>query len=308
MLEKIILASPRGFCAGVEVAIDTVKRLAEAYPEETIYVKHAIVHNDHVIEEIKSEYKNVKFIEELSEIPNDGARVIFSAHGTPTKVYDEAKKRKLKVTDATCMLVEKVHEKARRYANRGYEIILIGHKGHQEVIGTMGQVEMHLLENVEGIKTLGINPLRKVAYITQTTLSTYDTKEIEESLIKEFPNLVSSNDDICYATTNRQEAVMALLGKSDLFFVVGGKERSNSKRLVETAEQGGIKAYLISNYTEINPFWLEGIKNVGVTSGASTPENLVRKVAAHLQENYGGIVEEYVHKIEHINFPEKELV
>ena len=305
MLEKIILIEPRGFCEGVRVAIETVERLAQAHPNERIYVRHEIVHNKHVTNYLKERY-GVIFIEDLNEIP-DNSRVVFSAHGTSPEVYEEAKRKNLKVTDATCLLVEKVHKKVRKYAERGDKIILIGHLGHQEVIGTMGQAKMGLIERVEDIEKIDIQEDSAVSYITQTTLSRYDTLEIEQVLKKKFSKLQTSKDDICYATTNRQEAVMAIAHSLDILLVIGEQNSSNSKRLVEVAQKKGLKTYLISTYQNILKEWLINKRILGLTAGASAPEHLVQECLVHLQKTYGGILEIYSHKTENTRFPSKDI-
>ncbi|MBI2045079.1 4-hydroxy-3-methylbut-2-enyl diphosphate reductase [Candidatus Pacearchaeota archaeon] len=307
-LERVILAEPRGFCAGVDVAIDAVVRLAEEHPGEKIYVRHEIVHNIHAVNDLKEKHRAV-FVENLSEIP-EGSRVVFSAHGTSPEFYEEAKKRNLKVTDATCDLVRLVHAKVKKYHERRFEIILIGHKGHQEVTGTMGYAPMHLVESVDDVGKLPIDKNRNVAYVTQTTLSKYDTKRIEEALRDRFVNLISTKDDLCYATTNRQGAVMAIIDKFKVggFLVVGENNSSNSRSLVETAKQLGVKSHLLSTWKDIDQQWFNGIKDVGLTSGASVPEYLVGEVIEHLTKFFGAIVQTYVHKNEDIKFRPRILV
>ena len=305
MLEKIILIEPRGFCEGVRVAIETVERLAQAHPNETIYVRHEIVHNKHVTNYLKERY-GVIFIEDLNEIP-DNSRVVFSAHGTAPEVYEESKRKNLKVTDATCLLVEKVHKKAKRYTEKGNKIILIGHSGHQEVIGTMGQAKMDLVEKIEDIERIDIPKDSQVSYITQTTLSRYDTLEIEQALKRRFLNLQTSKDDICYATTNRQEAVMAIAPNLNILLVIGEENSSNSKRLVEVAQKRGLESYLISTHHDILEEWLLNKKILGLTAGASAPEHLVQECIAYLQKTYGGTLEVYSHKTENARFPSKDI-
>ncbi len=307
MLERIILAKPRGYCAGVEVAVDTVKRVAEAFPGEPIYMIHEIVHNEHVVRDLTENY-NAIFVEDISKVP-DGARVVLSAHGSPESVYLEARKRNMRVNDATCDLVSKVHTKARKYFGLGYEVVLIGHGGHQEVRGTMGQVQgIHLVQTPLDVERLSIPREAKVAGITQTTLSSYDVEPIVKALKTDFPNFVMPQDDICYATTNRQEAVMAMAKMVDLFLIIGSKNSSNSQRLVETAAINNVDAYLISTFRDIKPVWLEAVRNLGVTSGASTPEHLAEETVSHLERNYGGIVETFTYKEERVKFKDKVIV
>ena len=307
-LERIIVPNNRGFCGGVEVAIRAVEDLALKHPGETIYLNHPIIHNGPEVERLEKEY-GVVTVESISEVP-DEARVIFSAHGSHPDVYAEAERRGIKFTDATCFLVNKVHSRAIDYARMGYEIVLIGHEGHQEVIGTMGRASMHLVESVEKVRDLNIPPGRKVAYITQTTLSKRETREIEEELKARFKtDLVTARDDICYATTNRQEAVQAIIDKFgiDAFLVVGGNTSSNVKELVNTAKERNVRVYLIETSDDITNDYLEGVRNLGLTSGASTPERLVEGVIGHLQSNYGGTLERYFHKAENVHFPPIEL-
>ncbi len=273
MVNKIILASPRGFCAGVSRAIDIVEKALEFFGVP-VYVRHEIVHNKHVVDDLKQ--KGAVFVEELKEVPQNGI-VIFSAHGVSPTIKEEARRRNLKTIDATCPLVTKVHWEAIKYKKEGYELVLIGHKGHPEVEGTMGEVPMHLVESVEDVNTLKIDG--KVAVLTQTTLSVDETKDIMASLKTKYPDLTTPpREDICYATTNRQNAVKELAKKCELILVVGSQNSSNSKRLVETAQREGTKAYLISDKHAIDEKWLDNITAVGITSGASAPEKLVQEV------------------------------
>ncbi len=288
---KIYLAYPRGFCAGVDRAIEIVERALKIFGPP-IYVRHAIVHNRYVVEDLKK--KGAIFVEDVNEIP-EGSIVIFSAHGVSPKVREDAKKRNLKVIDATCPLVNKVHKEVRRFASEGYTIILVGHSGHVEVEGTMGEApdKVILVEDIEDAERVEVPDPNKVALTTQTTLSVDDTKEIIEVLKRRFPNIVLPKaDDICYATQNRQDAVKRLAEVSDLILVIGSKESSNSNRLREVAEKKGKRAYLIEDETYINPKWLEGVSAVGITSGASTPESLVRRVVWKLLSMGGESVEE----------------
>ncbi|MEO0139811.1 MAG: 4-hydroxy-3-methylbut-2-enyl diphosphate reductase [candidate division WOR-3 bacterium] len=291
MAFKIYLASPRGFCAGVDRAIEIVERALKIFGPP-IYVRHAIVHNRYVVEDLKN--KGAIFVEDVNEIP-EGSIVIFSAHGVSPKVREDAKRRNLKVIDATCPLVHKVHREVRKFASEGYTIILVGHRGHVEVEGTMGEApdNIILVEDTKDAERVEVPDPNKVALTTQTTLSVDDTKEIIEVLKRRFPNIVLPKaDDICYATQNRQDAVKRLSEVADLILVIGSKESSNSNRLREVAEKRGKRAYLIEDETYINPKWLEGISAVGITSGASTPESLVRRVVWKLLKMGGESVEE----------------
>ena len=284
---KVVLANPRGFCAGVDRAIDIVERAIELFPAP-IYVKHEVVHNKFVVDELRN--KGAVFVEELSEIPDDST-VIFSAHGVSQAVRKEANERQLKVFDATCPLVTKVHMEVTRYSKAGHECILIGHVGHPEVEGTMGQFDsqyggqMFLVEDVEDVNDLVINNPDHLSYVTQTTLSMDDTANIIDALRKRFPNIQGpKKNDICYATQNRQDAVKKLAQESDLVLVVGSPNSSNSNRLKEVAERIGTEAYLIDNETEINQDWLKGKERLGLTAGASAPAELVENVIAKLRE------------------------
>lgn len=284
---KVTLANPRGFCAGVDRAIDIVERAIELFGAP-IYVKHEVVHNKFVVDELRN--KGAIFVEELHEIPDD-TTVIFSAHGVSQAVRKEAKERQLKVFDATCPLVTKVHMEVSRYSKAGHECILIGHVGHPEVEGTMGQFDtsdggqMYLVEDVDDVNDLVINNPEHLSYVTQTTLSMDDTANVIDALRKRFPNIQGpKKDDICYATQNRQDAVKNLAKDSDLVLVVGSPNSSNSNRLREVSERIGTEAYLIDNETEINRDWLTGKKRIGLTAGASAPAELVENVIAKLRE------------------------
>ena len=286
MVKKIILTKPRGFCAGVDRAIEIVEKALKIY--NPVYVKHQIVHNIYVIKDL--EKKGAIFVEELDEIP-DNNLVIFSAHGVSPKVREEAKKRNLNILDATCPLVTKVHLEAIRYNKEGYSIILIGHKGHQEVLGTMEEAPMFLVGNINDVNNLKINS-DKIAYITQTTLSLDDTKNIADALKKKYPNIESpKSNDICYATQNRQNAVKELAKKCDLILVIGSKNSSNSNRLVETAKLHGCDSYLIEDKNSINQEWLKNVENLGVTSGASAPEFLVEELINYLKNKFNCEIE-----------------
>jgi len=278
---QIILANPRGFCAGVERAIAIVERAIDKFGAP-IYVRHEVVHNKFVCDDLRA--KGAIFIEELDEVPT-GSTVIFSAHGVSKMVRDDAEKRGLKVFDATCPLVTKVHLEVARMRKEGREIIMIGHKGHPEVEGTMGQSPegMHLVETAEDVSTLKVNDPTQLAYVTQTTLSVDDAEKVVAALKQDFPTITGpKRDDICYATQNRQDAVKALSKEAEVVFVVGSRSSSNSNRLREVAELLGTQAYLIDNAEQIDPAWLKGTKRIGVTAGASAPEVLVQSVVNRL--------------------------
>ncbi|NKB65038.1 MAG: 4-hydroxy-3-methylbut-2-enyl diphosphate reductase [Gammaproteobacteria bacterium] len=283
---EVLLANPRGFCAGVDRAIETVERALEKYGAP-IYVRHEVVHNKFVVDGLRK--KGAIFVDELDEIP-EKSTVIFSAHGVSQAVWEEADKRDLNIFDATCPLVTKVHVEVKQYRKRGLEIILIGHAGHPEVEGTMGQADggIHLIENVEDAEKLEVNDPNKLAYVSQTTLSMDDTARVVDALKRRFPNINGPRkDDICYATQNRQDAVKTLSSQADIIFVVGSPNSSNSNRLREIAELRGVPAYLIDGPDEIKPEWFEGMFKVGVTAGASAPESLVKQVVARV--NMDGI-------------------
>lgn len=305
MLETIIIASPRGFCAGVERAIDVVEKTIELFGSP-LYVYHRIVHNDHVVKRL--EQKGAIFVDSIRDVPRYG-RVIFSAHGIPPSVKEEAKQRGLKYIDATCPLVTKVHIEAAQYLKRGYDVLLVGHKEHQEVIGTAGICPLTLIENIEDVNKLQIDN-NKIVYLTQTTLSVDDTIKIVMALKRKFPHIESPpKEDICYATQNRQDAVKKLAEKTELILVVGSKDSSNSNRLVETAINAGVKSYLINNSHDIFDSWLKNIKSVGITSGASVPETLVKGVIDVLKREGNPKLETLVTAEEHIQFvPPRELV
>ncbi len=274
---QIILANPRGFCAGVERAIAIVERALEKFGAP-IYVRHEVVHNRFVCDGLRA--KGAIFVEELSEVP-PGETVIFSAHGVSLAVREEAKRRNLRVFDATCPLVTKVHAEVTRMRQEGREIVMIGHKGHPEVEGTMGQSPqgIYLVETTADVASLHIRAPDRLAYVTQTTLSVDDAAQVIAALKRRFPNITGPRkDDICYATQNRQDAVKTLAGATDIVLVVGSKNSSNSNRLREVAETRGTHAYLIDDASQINPVWLEGAANIGVTAGASAPEVLVKEV------------------------------
>lgn len=281
---KLLVAAPRSFCAGVDRAIEIVERALERYGAP-VYVRHEIVHNKYVVDALKA--KGAIFVEELDEVPGD-APVVFSAHGVPKSVPAEAERRKMLYLDATCPLVSKVHRQAERQIEKGRHIIFIGHAGHPEVIGTMGQVEpgqITLVETVEDVAKLELSQDCELSYLTQTTLSVDDTAEVIAALETRFPNIVGPKaEDICYATSNRQAAVKQIAPASDIVLVIGAPNSSNSLRLVEVAERLGTTAYLIQRADEIDPVWLEGVGTIGLTAGASAPETLVREVVAKLSE------------------------
>ncbi len=279
---RIILANPRGFCAGVERAIAIVERAIEKFGAP-IYVRHEVVHNQFVCDDLRA--KGAIFVEELSEVP-PGQTVIFSAHGVSRAVRQEAQARGLKVFDATCPLVTKVHSEVGRMRREGREIVMIGHKGHPEVEGTMGQSEggMHLVETAADVASLQVSDPEKLAYVTQTTLSVDDAEKVIAALKLRFPGIVGpKKDDICYATQNRQDAVKALAQAADLVLVVGSQNSSNSNRLREVAEINGARAYLVDNVDEIDPSYLQNAGSIGITAGASAPEILVQHVVDRLR-------------------------
>lgn len=284
---RILLASPRGFCAGVDRAIEIVE-LALAQEERPVFVRHEIVHNRHVVDRLRD--KGATFIEEPEDAP-EGAMLIYSAHGVSPSVRERAEAKQLATIDATCPLVTKVHNEVRRMVLDGFEIVMIGHAGHVEVEGTMGQApdSMHLVETVEDVAKLEVRNPAALGCVTQTTLSVDDTKDVMQALAERFPDIVlPKRDDICYATQNRQDAVKALAVHADLVLVVGAPASSNSNRLVEVASRRGVPAYLIQTADEVDPTWLEGIDCVGVTAGASTPDVLVQGVIDHLRDLAGG--------------------
>ena len=280
---NLVLASPRGFCAGVDRAITIVEKALEMYGAP-IYVQHEIVNNKHVVQRLRNE--GAVFVENIDEIP-EGSHAIFSAHGVSPEVRKRAEKRKLKVLDATCPLVTKVHGEAQRYAQKEHTIILIGHHNHVEVKGTVGEAPEHIfvVGTVEEVSDLKIPDEKKVGYITQTTLSLDDTAEIITALKKRFPEIKGpAKDDICYATQNRQNAVKALSKEVDLVLVVGAQNSSNSVRLLEVAETTGVKARRIESAAELDPEWLEEVRNVGITAGASAPEDIVQGIVAEISK------------------------
>ena len=283
VIMKVVLAQPRGFCAGVERAIDIVEKALETYGPP-VYVRHEIVHNRHVVDSLRA--KGAVFVEELDEVP-EGKIAIFSAHGVSKTVETDAESRHLQVIDATCPLVSKVHVEGRRYAAQGREVILIGHAGHPEVEGTMGQVPggVHLISTAGEVDKLNVKDPSKLAYVTQTTLSVDDTREVIEALKRRFPAIVGPDTkDICYATQNRQRAVRQLSEQVDMILVIGAPNSSNSNRLREIAEELGVPSHLIENAGQLDPKWLDGVQSVGVTAGASAPDVLVQEVVAKLRD------------------------
>ncbi len=280
---NLVLASPRGFCAGVDRAITIVEKALEMYGAP-IYVQHEIVHNKHVVQRLRND--GAVFVENIDEIP-EGSHAIFSAHGVSPEVRKRAEKRKLQVLDATCPLVTKVHREAQRYAQKEHTIILIGHHNHVEVKGTVGEAPEHIfvVGTVEEVSDLKIPDEKKVGYITQTTLSLDDTAEIITALKERFPEIKGpAKDDICYATQNRQNAVKALSKEVDLVLVVGAQNSSNSVRLLEVAETTGVKVRRIESAAELDPEWLEEVRNVGITAGASAPEDIVQGIVAEISK------------------------
>ncbi|MFA9408833.1 MAG: 4-hydroxy-3-methylbut-2-enyl diphosphate reductase [Candidatus Dadabacteria bacterium] len=306
---KVIVAKPRGFCAGVDRAIEIVERALETYGAP-IYVRHAIVHNKRVVESLIE--KGVKFVEDLDEIEDEGAKVIFSAHGVSPAVWNEAGKNNLEVVDAVCPLVTKVHNEVKHYADLGYTIILIGHRNHVEVIGTSGHApqKVIVIESVKEAQKLTVLDPNKIAYVTQTTLSVDDTRDILAALKEKFPNIVSpSKLDICYATQNRQDAVKALTKEADLIFIMGSPESSNSNRLVEVAKANGVeKAYLIEGADNLDGHLFTSDMVIGLSSGASTPETVVLEVIDRLKEFGADSIEELDGKEEHTRFPFPETI
>ena len=297
----ILLANPRGFCAGVERAIEIVERALERYGAP-IYVRHEVVHNKFVVDGLRA--KGAVFVEELDEVP-DGATVIFSAHGVPQAVRHEAERRGLRVFDATCPLVTKVHGEVQRLRLAGREIVMIGHRGHPEVEGTMGQIDggMYLVEKVEDVATIEVADENRLAYVTQTTLSVDDAAAIVAALKTRFPSIVGpKKDDICYATQNRQDVVMQLAKQCDLVIIVGSPNSSNSNRLREVAKKRGVDAYLVDNAQEIKQEWVLGKKSIGLSAGASAPDILVSQVLERLAQLGYSHVDQITGAVEHVTF------
>ncbi len=303
---KVLLANPRGFCAGVDRAIAVVENALEVFPPP-IYVRHEVVHNVYVVNSLKE--KGAIFIEDLEDVP-DGSIVIFSAHGVSQSVRKEAEQRKLKVLDATCPLVTKVHIEVARNSREGIDSILIGHHGHPEVDGTMGQYDEHgkgkiyLVESVDDARNIEIKDPQRIAYVTQTTLSVDDTKDIVAVLLQRFPHIrAPRKDDICYATQNRQNAIKQLVKVCDLIIIIGSHNSSNSNRLYEIPLKFGIDAYLVDGPDEINPRWLQGKKNIGLSAGASAPEALVKTMIEKLKTLGASEVIEWDGEKENVSFP-----
>jgi len=298
---KLLLSKPRGFCAGVERAIETVEKALTIWGAP-IYVKHEIVHNKYVVDGLKA--KGAIFIEEVNEVPV-GARLIYSAHGVSPTVREEAKQRSLIEIDATCGLVTRVHSAVKRFAAQGYQIILIGHRNHVEVVGTAGEAPdvTTIVESSEDVKTLTFQKDEKLFYITQTTLSLDDVKEITDALIVKYPHIETlPSSSICYATTNRQMGLREITSQTDLVLVVGDPQSSNSNRLREVASRRGIASYLINNESEIDPQWMVGVKTIGLTAGASTPEVIVQRCIQRLIELGVVEVEDVVYTNEDVVF------
>jgi 4-hydroxy-3-methylbut-2-enyl diphosphate reductase len=302
---QVLLANPRGFCAGVDRAIDIVERAIELFGKP-IYVRHEVVHNRYVVERLRD--LGAIFVEELAEVPA-GATVIFSAHGVSMAVQSEAAARKLTVFDATCPLVTKVHMEVQRYAREGRDVILIGHAGHPEVEGTMGRFDpswggrIHLVQNTQDVAALTVRDPQQLAFVTQTTLSVDDTSEIVTALRARFPQLATPrHEDICYATQNRQDAVKKLLEQCDVLLVVGSRTSSNSNRLRELADRAGIAGYLIDGPDDLRPEWFTGRQAVGVTAGASAPEVMVQQVIEQLTRWGAQPPHEVVGRAEHVLF------
>lgn len=299
---QVYLANPRGFCAGVDRAIEIVERSLELFGAP-IYVRHEVVHNRFVVEDLRA--KGAVFVDDLDQVPS-GATVIFSAHGVSRNVREEAAHRNLRVFDATCPLVTKVHMEVARHRNNGTECILIGHAGHPEVEGTMGQAEggIYLVESVEDVESLQVTDINNLAYVTQTTLSMDDTARIVTALRRCFPHIKGpKKDDICYATQNRQDAVKTLAKTVEVMLVVGSSNSSNSNRLREVAEGQGVRAYMIDGPEDIRREWLNGVTKLGLTAGASAPELLVQRIVARLQEWGASLVEESPGQTENVSFP-----
>jgi 4-hydroxy-3-methylbut-2-enyl diphosphate reductase len=299
---KVLLASPRGFCAGVNMAIESLD-LALASLEPPIYVYHEIVHNKYVVEQFRG--RGVTFVDDLSEVPF-GATLLFSAHGVSPEVRRVARERNLRAIDATCPLVTKVHLEAIKYAREGYTILLIGHEGHDEVIGTMGEAPeaIILVETPEDVAKLEVADERKVAYLTQTTLSVDDANRIIERLKQRFPDIAAPpKDDICYATQNRQEAISLLASEADLAIVLGSQNSSNSQRLAELARERGIPAYLVDGPADLQLEWFDGVKTVLVTAGASAPETVVDQCLEWLRKRFDAVIEPRSIRQENVSFP-----
>jgi 4-hydroxy-3-methylbut-2-en-1-yl diphosphate reductase len=299
--KKVLLAAPRGYCAGVDRAVETVEKALDLY-EGPVYVRKQIVHNKHVVEEL--EQRGAIFVEQETEVP-EGETVVFSAHGVAPSVHRNAAERNLKTIDATCPLVTKVHVEARKFAEDGYTIVLIGHEGHEEVEGTTGEAPASILlvQTEQDVEQLEVEDPDRVAYITQTTLAVDETLVIIEKLREKFPKIAGpKTDDICYATQNRQDAVKQLAPLCDLVLVIGSKNSSNSNRLVEVAQEHGARSHLIDNESEVREQWLEGVETVGITSGASAPEELVQRLVEFFRQRGAGEVSELEVSKEDVRF------
>lgn len=299
---RILLAAPRGFCAGVNMAIETLDIVLERFGPP-VYVFHEIVHNRHVVAEFAR--RGAVFVDDIEEVP-PGSVLVFSAHGVSPEVREKAARLGLKTIDATCPLVTKVHREVRRFAKEGYTVLLIGHAGHDEILGTMGEAPeaIRLIQSEEDADSVEVPDPNKVAYTTQTTLSILDAEKIVTRLRRRFPNLVGpARDDICYATQNRQEAVLTLAKRCDVFLVVGSQNSSNSRRLAEIAGSTGIPAYLVDGPNDIDLTWFRPEHTVGITAGASAPEQLVQGCVALLRQHFGATVEECIVRDEHVHFP-----
>jgi 4-hydroxy-3-methylbut-2-enyl diphosphate reductase len=291
VVRKVLLASPRGYCAGVERAVDTVEKALELYGPP-VYVRKQIVHNLHVVRDLEA--RGAVFVDEETEVP-EGATVVFSAHGVAPSVHANAAARQLNTIDATCPLVTKVHVQARRYAADGYTVLLIGHEGHEEVVGTMGEApdSIVLVESIADAERMSFPEGTRLAYVTQTTLSVDETGEIITALRRRFPDIhAPKKEDICYATSNRQWAVKEMLGEIELLLVIGSRNSSNSNRLVEVAREHGASSHLIDNERQVEDEWLDGMRVVGITSGASAPEGLVQRLVEFFRARGNPIVEE----------------
>lgn len=300
MVEELVIARPRGFCAGVEMAIETVERALKRHGAP-VYVFHEIVHNEHVVRDFAS--RGVRFVQSVDEVPG-GAKLVFSAHGISPEVWRQAREKRLEIiVDATCPLVEKVHREVRRFAAQGYWIILVGHEKHDEIVGTSGEApeRVRVVANVEEAKSVHIPDPEKIAVLTQTTLSVDDTREVIDILKQRFPNLVTAaKEDICYATQNRQDAVKQLATEVDLILVIGSRNSENSNQLRNVAQAEGVEAHLIDDHRAIDPAWLKGKRRVGMTSGASVPESLVQEAAEYFKTRGArvsnlGFTEENIH-------------
>jgi len=301
LVKRVLLASPRGYCAGVERAVETVEQALDLYGAP-VYVRKQIVHNAHVVRELED--RGAVFVDSEDEVP-EGSNVVFSAHGVAPAVHENAAARRLNAIDATCPLVTKVHAQARRYAAEGYTIVLIGHAGHEEVEGTMGEApdRIVLVESLEEVEAIAPADGARLAYVTQTTLSVDETREIVEALKRRFPAIRGpQREDICYATTNRQRAVKELLPEVDLLLVIGSRNSSNSNRLVEVAHAAGVESHLIDDETEIDEAWLAGVETVGITSGASAPERLVTRVCDWFRGRGVADIEQFRSVVEDVMF------